>query len=277
VLKANNSLPTVLGAHPVGVGERRLVVGRAGGKHLAVGRDHADAEGGGGDVDHHLRPRVAPPPHRAVRRPDVLADLDRQQAEVESEDVVAQRHAAGIEGEPGGTAREGARLVEDVVGGELLLGHEAEDLAAVDHRGTVEDLPADAHADHEHRRQVHRLLGEPLQLGPLSGEERPPLDQVLGRIPAGPLLREAPDRHPRRRHLPRLARIPSTFERTAPTVGLTLPSAILISRMLGLPPGESYRIAAEREKGPAFDSRILLPDHRGRGGTVCARLVSLLA
>ncbi len=203
----------VLPAHHVGVDERRLVVRRARGQHLPPGRHHPHPEGGRRDVHHHLGPRVAAPPHGAVRRPHVLTDLDGHQAEIEFEEIVAQRHAAGLQGQPGSTARERARLVEDVVRGELLLGHQTQNGPTLHHRRAVEDLPPHAHGDphhedHRRHRRLRRLRREPLQLHPLGVQERAPLHEILGRIPTHHLLGEAADRHPLRRHGPGLHQHP---------------------------------------------------------------------
>ena len=48
-------------------------------------------KGGGGEVAHELGPRVAAPSHRPVRRPEVLADLERDGAEVELEESGRRR------------------------------------------------------------------------------------------------------------------------------------------------------------------------------------------
>ncbi len=193
----------VLLADAVRVDQCGLVVGGAGGQHLAPRRDHADAVRRGGDVDDQLGAGEAAPPHRPVGRPGVLADLDRQRAEVEAEDVVAERDAGGVECESRPAARQGPRLVEDVVRRELLLRHEAEEPAAVQHGRRVEEVAARLgdHAQHEDRRQCSGFRGDPLDLRALRRHERAPLDQVLLGVAADDLLGEAGDGDVRRGHL----------------------------------------------------------------------------
>ena len=84
-----------LRADQVRVGDRALVVGRARRDHLAARRRSTPRRNGEAErFTHELGARVAAPAHRAVGRPDVLADLERDRAEVEVEDEVAERHAA---------------------------------------------------------------------------------------------------------------------------------------------------------------------------------------
>ena len=142
-----------------------------------------------------LGARVAAAAHGAVGRPDVLADLDGDRAEVEGVDAIAAEDALGVEREARRAAGEGAALVEDVVRGELLLRGEAEDPAAVDERAAVEEVAPDAdrEADGEDGAVPGRLPREALELAPLGGDEAAPLDQVLRGVAADDLLGEDGD------------------------------------------------------------------------------------
>src|SRR5690606_34692202 len=98
----------VVAAHEIGVDDRALVVGRAGGDHLAARALYPGPKGRGGQVDHDLGPGVAAPPHGPVWRPDVLADLERHRAEVEVDDRIGAGHALGVAIEIGQAAGERA-------------------------------------------------------------------------------------------------------------------------------------------------------------------------
>ena len=95
-------------------------------------------------------------------------------------------------GEPGDAAREGARLVEDVVVGELLLGHEAPHEPSVDERRRVVEVgPAgDGDPDREGRAEALGARGEAVELDHLRVDERTPLHEVFGGIAADELLGE---------------------------------------------------------------------------------------
>ena len=152
----------VLAADRVGVEQHGLVVAGARGQHLAPRGVDAHPIGRGRDVDDHLGAGVGAPPHRAIGRPGVLAHLRGDDAEVEAEDEIAERETVGVERQARTAAREGAAFVEDVVGGELFLRHQAEHPAAVDDRGAVEEPAADrdGHAQDEDRGEIGRLGGE---------------------------------------------------------------------------------------------------------------------
>ena len=174
----------VVAADQVGVDDGRLVVGGAGRDHLPPGRQHAG-------------PRVAAAPHRPVGGPDVLAHLEADDTEVEAEDLVAERRAVGLHRPERGAPGVGAGLVEDVVGGQLLLGDEADQPPAVDHRRHVVQIAADAHreADGERGAEPGGGGGEALEALPLGVDVALPLDQILRRVAADHLLGEHRERH----------------------------------------------------------------------------------
>ena len=191
----------VVGPHQVDVGNGRLIVGGAGGDHLPAGGQDPEAEGGGGEVQDQLRPSVAATAHRPVGGPEIFADLEGEGAKVGLEEEVTEGDAVDRVDEPGAAAGEGAPLVEDVVGGELLLGHEAQDRAAVDQGGAVveERPPGAGDPEGAHHPELGGGPGEALELPPLGVDEGPPLDEILRRVARDRLLGEEDHLGPRRR------------------------------------------------------------------------------
>ncbi len=111
-------------ADEVRVGDGALVVGRAGRDHLAARPGHAGAERRRREVQDELGARVAAAAHRPVGRPDVLADLSGEacRSRTRRRGRRAARRTRRRGREPGDSRAEKVRaLVEDVVGGELLL------------------------------------------------------------------------------------------------------------------------------------------------------------
>ena len=129
--------------------EARAVVGLA--HELVGGREVADERGAG------KRGRGA----RRVGHPKVLADLGRDD---EARHALALEELGGAEGhlvlagegderDVGGAGAEAPALVELAVGGDVQLGHEAEELAAAQRGGAVVELGGHAHRHaHEHER-----------------------------------------------------------------------------------------------------------------------------
>jgi hypothetical protein len=180
----------VVRADEVRVRDGRLVVARAGRDHLAARTDDAEAKRRRREVEHELGPCLAAAPHGPVRRPSVLAHLERHGAEVELEDEVAEGHAADLIDEPRSTASERARFVEHVVRGELLLGDDAEDAPPEEQRGGVVELPRPLHRDPDGDRapRAFRLPRQPLEALPLGVDEGPPLDEIFLSVAAHHLL-----------------------------------------------------------------------------------------
>jgi hypothetical protein len=123
---------------------------------------------------------------RCLRRP-------RRRARPNRTRTPGRRRAPSISSKlPRRPGREGARLVEDVVGGELLLRHDPEHGAPVHHGRGVVEVAAVRHRDaqHEHLRQRRGLGGEAQQLAPLRRDEAAPLNEVLRGVSADDLLGE---------------------------------------------------------------------------------------
>jgi hypothetical protein len=175
-----------LRADGIGVDQGDLIVRRAGGEHLLARRDDADAIGRGREVEDDLGAGIAAPTDGAVGGPGVLTDLHRDASEIELEEIVTQGHAVDIELEARTATGEGALLVEDLVGGQLLFGHIAQDLAAMDHGAAVVELAPDRDrdTDREDGAEVPGLLGEAIQLFLLRRDIGAPLNEVLRRIAA---------------------------------------------------------------------------------------------
>ena len=144
----------------------------------------ADPEHGRRELQTSSAPGVGAPLHRAVGAPEVLAHLDREHAEVEAEDEIAERHAAMHLRLSRESARNGAPLVVDAVGRQLLFGHES------DRSGRAPPRPRSCSAarragSRRRSRTPFRSAAvsarEPLQLRPLTVDEALPLDEVLRR------------------------------------------------------------------------------------------------
>ena len=177
----------VLRADGVGVDQHGLVVGGARRQHLAARRVDAQPIGRGRDVDDDLGAREAAPPHRPVGRPRVLADLDADGAEVEREQIVAERHARRRRAPaPARRARRSAprrrrcRSAASPSARSRARGPRWTTAAALN------SCACDRHgqAEHEHGAGVGGLAREGLEAAPLRVEEAAPLHQVLGRIAA---------------------------------------------------------------------------------------------
>jgi hypothetical protein len=184
-----------------------------------------------GNVHHDLGPARRSTKRRAVRNPEVLADLDREGAEGKAEQKVAERdtvdrrhHARDSEGED-------PALVEHVVVREVLLGDDPDDLPRRDHGDGVIEKASVGHreADGEDRgKGKHpRRLRELAKRAILSRDESRPLNQVLGGISRKHLLGESDEPALRLRGLGRHPDHLLEVLVIAPTVGFRFTRPIL--------------------------------------------------
>ena len=187
----------VVAAHQVGVHNRRLVVRCSGRDHLPARAHHASSIRRSRKVEDELGTAVAAPPHRPLWRPNVLADLERDGAEIERDDGVGEWRARRVEMHVRHPAREGARFVEDVVGGQFFFGAQKHDAATVHEGSGVEEIATNANcqAQGKHSAQCCGFVRKALQMLTLCRDEASPLDQVLSGVAADDLLGKGGDGH----------------------------------------------------------------------------------
>ena len=145
----------IVGADEVGVRDDGLVVARACRDHLPARVHDPDAERRRRQVADELCAGITATAHRSVRGPQVLAHFDREHTEVALEHEVAEGHSAHLVVEASRPAVEGAALVEDVVGRQLLLRHEAMHASAMQHGSAVVHAVVASHGDTDDDHHGH--------------------------------------------------------------------------------------------------------------------------
>src|SRR5262249_37999563 len=137
--------------------------------------------------------------------PEILAYLRSQNPEVELEQQVPEWNVAVTLDLDWQAVGKSASFVKDVVGGQLLLGYQANDFSTGDQSRAVEAqaLEEDHHSDRKDGGHLGGCLSEVMHFLPLMLDEALPLDQILGRIAADQLLLENSDRGLLLRHLMR--------------------------------------------------------------------------